>query len=223
MTIAKRQQRNYIPGIAKLLTMQGYTAVMTYEFVPSGLQNSGQVKWKLHNCQDTTKVVVNLLQLNGERYIYQTKWVTISVQTSPVTRFISRQNHSIQFKSIQIEICEFEKAHVSRIIHVVISNLRISYVLHNFCRQLFFQVAWQRSEKPISILRSLFCINSQQLKRRYEFVIGCKATKFSVLCFENLFNPYISSAVIFLKIKPRLKISLLPWRSLYNLLCHSEK
>lgn len=178
MTIAKRQQRNYIPGIAKLLTMQGYTAAMTYEFVPSGLQNSGQVKWKLHNCQDTTKVVVNLLQLNGERYIYQTKWVTISVQTSPVTRFISRQNHSIQFKSIQIEICEFEKAHVSRIIHVVISNLRISYVLHNFCRQLFFQVARQRSEKPISILRSLFCINSQQLKRRYEFVIGCKATKF---------------------------------------------
>lgn len=154
MTIAKRQQRNYIPGIAKLLTMQGYTAVMTYEFVSSGLQNSGQVKWKLHNCQDTTKVVVNLLQLNGERYIYQTKWVTIPVQTSPLTRFIRRQNHSIQFKSIQIEICEFEKAHVSRIIHVVISNLRISYVLHNFCRQLFFQVAWQRSEKPISILRS---------------------------------------------------------------------
>lgn len=69
MTIAKRQQRNYIPGIAKLLTMEGYTAVMTYEIVPSGLQNSGQVKWKLHNCQDTTKVVVNLLQLNGERYM----------------------------------------------------------------------------------------------------------------------------------------------------------
>lgn len=206
MTIAKRQQRNYIPGIAKLLTMQGYTAVMTYEFVPSGLQNSGQVKWKLHNCQDTTKVVVNLLQLNGERYIYQTKWVTISVQTSPVTRFISRQNHSIQFKSIQIEICEFEKAHVSRIIHVVISNLRISYVLHNFCRQLFFQVAWQRSEKPISILRSLFCINSQQLKRRYEFVIGCiRQLNFSVLCFENLFNPYINSAVIFKKSNPGWK------------------
>lgn len=73
MTIAKRQQRNYILGIAKLLTMQGYTAAMTYEFVPSSLQNSGQVKWKLHKCQDTTKVVVNLLQLNGERYIYQTK------------------------------------------------------------------------------------------------------------------------------------------------------
>lgn len=142
--------------------MQEYPAVMTYEFVPSSvLQNSGQVKWKLHNCQDTTKVVVNLLQLNGERYIYQTKWVTISVQTSPLTRFISRQNHSIQFKSIQIEICEFEKAHVSRIIYVI-SNLRISYVLHNFCRQLFFQVARQRSEKPIlvTILRSLFCINS---------------------------------------------------------------
>lgn len=197
MTIAKIQQRNYIPGIAKLLTMQGYTAVMTYEIVPSGLQNSGQVKWKLHNCQDTTKVVVNLLQLNGERYIYQTKWVTISVQTSPVTRFISRQNHSIQFKSIQIEICEFEKAHVSRIIHVVISNLRISYVLHNFCRQLFFQVAWQRSEKPISILRSLFCINSQQLKRRTNLSLAVRQLNFSVLCFENLFNPYIISALIF--------------------------
>lgn len=35
----------------------------------------------------------------------------------------------------------------------------------------------KRSENPISILRSLFCINNQQLKRRYEFVIGCKATK----------------------------------------------
>lgn len=41
--------------------MEGYIVVMMYEFVLFGLQNSGQVKWKLYNCQDIIKVVVNLL------------------------------------------------------------------------------------------------------------------------------------------------------------------